>query len=179
MESVKRFITTKLKLQVNESKSAVAKPQQRKFLGFSFTSGRELKRKIAPRAIVRFKERVREITLRAKGQSMRQTIEELAQYVRGWRGYFGFCETPWVLRHLDSWVRRRVRCAFWQQWKTGRKRFAELVQRGVRRRLAADTAGAHCGPWHVSQSPALDQALSNAYLASIGLPSLMEGRQHD
>ncbi len=179
MESVKRFITSKLKLQVNESKSAVAKPQQRKFLGFSFTSGRELKRKIAPRAIVRFKERVREITLRAKGQSMRQTIEELAQYVRGWRGYFGFCETPWVLRHLDSWVRRRVRCAFWQQWKTGRKRFAELVQRGVRRRLAADTAGAHCGPWHVSQSPALDQALSNAYLASIGLPSLMEGRQHD
>jgi RNA-directed DNA polymerase len=179
MESVKRFITTKLKLQVNESKSAVAKPQQRKFLGFSFTSGRELKRKIAPRAIVRFKERVREITLRAKGQSMKQTIEELAQYVRGWRGYFGFCETPAVLQGLDSWVRRRVRCAFWQQWKTGRKRFAELVQRGVRRRLAADTAGAHCGPWHVSQSPALDQALSNAYLASIGLPSLVAGRPHD
>jgi RNA-directed DNA polymerase len=179
MESVKRFITSKLKLQVNESKSAVAKPQQRKFLGFSFTNGRELKRKIAPRAIVRFRERVREITLRAKGQSMKQTIEELAQYVRGWRGYFGFCETPSVLQGLDSWVRRRVRCAFWQQWKTGRKRFAELVQRGVRRRLAADTAGAHCGPWRVSQSPALDQALSNAYLASIGLPSLVEGRQHD
>src|SRR5882762_8951535 len=174
MESIKRFINTKLKLQVNESKSAVAKPQQRKFLGFSFTSGKELKRKIAPQAINRFKERVREITLRAKGQSMKQTIEELAQYVRGWRGYFGFCETPSVLRSLDSWVRRRVRCAFWQQWKTGRKRFAELVQRGVRRRLAADTAGAHCGPWHVSQSPALDQALSNAYLASIGLPSLVE-----
>ena len=62
------------------------------------------------------------------------------------------------------------------QWKTGRKRFAELVKRGVRKRLAADTAGAHCGPWRVSQSPALDQALSNAYLASIGLPSLVEGR---
>jgi RNA-directed DNA polymerase len=179
MESVKRFITSKLKLQVNESKSAVAKPQQRKFLGFSFTNGRELKRKIAPRAIVRFKERVREITLRAKGRSMKQTIEELAQYVRGWRGYFGFCETPSVLQGLDSWVRRRVRCAFWQQWKTGRKRFAELVQRGVRRRLAADTAGARCGPWRVSQSPALDQALSNVYLASIGLPSLVEGRPHD
>jgi RNA-directed DNA polymerase len=176
MESVKRFITSQLKLKVNESKSAVAKPQQRKFLGFSFTSGRELKRKIAPRAIARFKERVREITLRAKGQSMQQTIEELAQYMRGWRGYFGFCETPSVLRGLDSWVRRRVRCAFWGQWKTGRKRFAEMVKRGVSRRLAGDTAGAHCGPWRVSQSPALDQALSNAYLASIGLPSLVEGR---
>jgi RNA-directed DNA polymerase len=176
MESVKRFITMKLKLKVNESKSAVAKPQQRKFLGFSFTSGKELKRKIAPQAINRFKARIREITLRAKGNSMKQTMEELAQYVRGWRGYFGFCETPSVLRHLDSWVRRRVRCAFWRQWKTGRKRFAELVKRGVRKRLAADTAGAHCGPWRVSQSPALDQALSNAYLASIGLPSLVEGR---
>ena len=176
MESVKRFITTKLKLKVNESKSAVAKPQQRKFLGFSFTSGKELKRKIAPQAIHRFKERIREITLGAKGQSMKQTIEELAQYVQGWRGYFGFCETPSVLQGLDSWVRRRVRCAYWRQWKTGRKRFAELVQRGVRGRLAANTAGAHGGPWHVSQSPALDQALSNAYLASLGLPSLVEGR---
>src|SRR5258708_19057362 len=126
-DSVKRFITSKLKLQVNESKSAVAEPQQRKFLGFSFTSGRELKRKIAPRAIVRFKERVREITLRAKGQSMRRTIEELAQDVRGCEGYFGFCETPWVLRDLDLWVRRRVRCAFWPPWNTSRTRVHALV----------------------------------------------------
>ena len=173
---MKRFITVKLKLKVNEAKSAVAKPQQRKFLGFSFTNEPEPRRKIAPQAIQRFKKRVREITLRAKGHSMRQMIEELAQYVRGWRGYFVFCETPSVLRGLDWWVRRRVRCAFWRQWKTGRKRFAELVQRGVSRRLAANTAGAHCGSWRVSQSPALDHALTNAYLASIGLPSLVAGR---
>src|SRR5229473_1229740 len=116
MESVKRFITDKLKLKVNESKSAVAKPQERKFLGFSFTSGKELKRKIAPKAIIRFKERVREITAKSKGRSMEQVMEELAQYLRGWRGYFRFCETPSILRQLDSWVRRRVRCAFWRQW---------------------------------------------------------------
>ena len=128
MESVKRFITEKLKLKVNESKSAVAKPQERKFLGFSFTSGKELKRKIAPKAIDRFKERVREITHKSRGRSMEKVMEELAPYLRGWRGYFGFCETPAVLRHLDSWIRRRVRCAFWRQWKTGRKRFAELVR---------------------------------------------------
>jgi RNA-directed DNA polymerase len=176
MESVRRFITNRLKLKVNESKSAVAKPQERKFLGFSFTSGKELKRKIAPKAIDRFKERVREITHKSRGQSMETVVEELARYLRGWRGYFGFCETPSVLQRLDSWVRRRVRCAFWRQWKTGRKRYAELVQRGVREELAGKTAGSRRGPWHVSQSPALDIALSNAYLASLGLPSLIEGR---
>src|SRR6267378_1089286 len=134
MESVKRFISEKLKLKVNESKSAAAKPQERKFLGFSFTGGKELKRKIAPKAIDRFKERIREITHKARGQShgfgrmpgrllctrgqsMKQVMEELARYLRGWRGYFGFCETPSVLKRLDSWVRRRVRCAFWRQWR--------------------------------------------------------------
>jgi RNA-directed DNA polymerase len=176
MESVKRFISEKLKLKVNESKSAVAKPQERKFLGFSFTGGKEPKRKIAPKAINRFKERVREITHKSRGQSMEKVMEELAQYLRGWRGYFGFCETPWVLRKLDSWVRRRVRCALWRQWKTGRKRYAELVRRGVSAELAANTAGSRCGPWHVSQSPALSIALSNAFLSWFGLPSLVAGR---
>jgi RNA-directed DNA polymerase len=176
MESVKRFITEKLKLKVNESKSAVAKPQERKFLGFSFTGGKELKRKIAPKAIDRFKERIREITAKSRGRSMEKVMEELARYVRGWRGYFGFCETPSMLQQLDSWIRRRVRCAFWRQWKTGRKRYAELVRWGVSRESAAKTASSRCGPWRVSQSPALDQALSNAYLASFGLPSLLGGR---
>src|SRR5262249_35484916 len=97
MESVTRFITQNLKLKVNEAKSAVARPQERKFLGFSFTAGPEVKRVIAPKALDRFKERVREITCRAKGVSMETTMEELAPYMRGWRSYFGFCETPEVL----------------------------------------------------------------------------------
>src|SRR6266498_3570634 len=176
MESISRFITEKLKLKVNEAKSAVARPQERKFLGFSFTAGPDIKRRIAPKSLERFKERVREITHKSRGRSMEKVMEELAPYLRGWRGYFGFCETPAVLRHLDSWIRRRVRCAFWRQWKTGRKRFAELVRRGVREDLAASPAGSRRGPWHVSQSPALGIALSNAYLASLGLPSLVEGR---
>ena len=103
-------------------------------------------------------------------------MEELARYLRGWRGYFGFCETPAVLQHLDSWSRRRLRCAFWRQWKTSRKRYAELVRRGVSGRSTAEAAGSRRGPWRVSQSPALNQALSNAYLASLGLPSLVESR---
>jgi RNA-directed DNA polymerase len=81
-----------------------------------------------------------------------------------------------MLQQLDSWVRRRVRCAFWRQWKTGRKRYAELVKRGVNEELAAKTAGSRRGPWRVSQSPALGMALSNASLASLGLPALVEGR---
>jgi hypothetical protein len=111
MESITQFITQKLKLKVNETKSAVARPQQRKFLGFSFTTGPEVKRRIAPKALDRFKQRIREITGRAKGVSMETTMAELAPYMRGWRSYFGFCETPGVLVSLTSWVRRRLRCA--------------------------------------------------------------------
>jgi RNA-directed DNA polymerase len=103
MESVTQFITQKLRLKVNEAKSAVARPQERKFLGFSFSAGPEVKRIIAPKALDRFKRRVREITRRAKGVSMKTTIEELAPYMRGWRGYFGFCETPEVLIGLTRW----------------------------------------------------------------------------
>jgi hypothetical protein len=94
MESVTQFITQKLKLKVNEAKSAVARPQERKFLGFSFSAGPEVKRVIAPKALDRFKQRIREITRRAKGVSLETTMEELAPYMRGWRSYFGFCETP-------------------------------------------------------------------------------------
>jgi len=118
MESITQFITQKLKLKVNEAKSAVARPQERKFLGFSFTPGPEVKRVIAPKALDRFKQRIREITRRAKGVSMETTMEELAPYMRGWRSYFGFCETPEVLVSLTGWVRRRLRCAIWRQWKT-------------------------------------------------------------
>ena len=111
MESITRFITQKLKLKVNETKSAVARPQERKFLGFSFTDGPEVKRAIAPKALERFKKRIREITRRAKSVSLEATMAELVPYLRGWRGYFGFCETPEVLIGLIRWVRLRLRAA--------------------------------------------------------------------
>jgi RNA-directed DNA polymerase len=175
MESVTRFITERLKLKVNSEKSAVAKPQQRKFLGFSLTGGAQPKRRIAPKAKRRFQDRVREITRRKRGVSIQKRIEELTGYLRGWRGYFGHCETPSVLQELDSWVRRRLRCTFWIQWKTGRQRFDELVRRGVPRELAAHTAGSNQGPWRLSQSQALSLALPNAYFDSLGLPRLAAG----
>src|SRR6266851_996221 len=174
MESISRFITQKLKLKVNEAKSAVARPQERKFLGFSFSAGPEVKRVIAPKALDRFKRRVREITRRAKGVSMKKTIEELAPYMRGWRGYFGFCETPEVLIGLTRWVRLRLRAAMWRQWKTPRRRRAALLELGVRTRLASNTAGSGLGPWYLAKAKALSVGLSNAYFKSLGLPSLVD-----
>jgi RNA-directed DNA polymerase len=174
MESVTQFITQKLRLKVNEAKSAVARPQERKFLGFSFSAGPEVKRVIAPKALDRFKRRVREITRRAKGVSMKTTIEELAPYMRGWRGYFGFCETPEVLIGLTRWVRLRLRAAMWRQWKTPRRRREALIELGVRTRLANNTAGSGLGPWYLAKAKALSVGLSNAYFKSLGLPSLVE-----
>jgi RNA-directed DNA polymerase len=174
MEGVTQFITQKLKLKVNEAKSAVARPQERKFLGFSFSAGPEVKRVIAPKALDRFKRRVRETTRRAKGVSMKTTIEELAPYMRGWRGYFGFCETPEVLIGLTRWVRLRLRAAMWRQWKTPRRRRAALLELGVRERLANNTAGSGLGPWYLAKAKALSVGLSNAYFKSLGLPSLFE-----
>jgi RNA-directed DNA polymerase len=172
MEGVKGFLTRKLRLKVNESKSAVARPKDRKFLGFSFTGGEVVKRRVAPKAILRFKERIRELTRRKRGISIERMIEELRRYMIGWRGYFGFCETPSILRDLEVWIRRRLRCFLWKQWKRGRARFKELRNRGVGKELAAKTAGSGHGPWRLSNSPALAIALPNAFFTSLGLPAL-------
>src|SRR5499427_9140765 len=171
MESISRFITQKLKLKVNEAKSAVARPQERKFLGFSFTAGPDVKRVIAPKTLDRFKQRIRDITRRAKGVSIKTTMEELATYMRGWRGYFGFCQTPEVLVALTRWVRLRLRAALWRQWKTPRRRRAALIALGVRGELR-NMAGSGHGPWHLARSKALSVGLSNAHFKSLGLPSL-------
>src|SRR5438445_5939305 len=118
MERVSRFLSARLKLRVNRTKSAVDKPQNRKFLGFTFTGGKQPnRRKIAPHALARFKARVRRITRRTWGISLGERINHLARYLVGWREYFGYCETPSVLRDLDSWIRRRLRCVQWKQWK--------------------------------------------------------------
>ena len=172
MESLTRFITAKLKLKVNQQKSAVARPWARKFLGFSFTSAGIPKRRIAPKAVDRFKERVRELTSRTRGVSMERMAEDLSRYLRGWVGYFGRCETPSVLESLEQWLRRRLRSAIWKQWKRGTVRFAELRKRGVGEDLAAQTAGSALGPWRLANSPALSIALSNAYFDSLGIPRL-------
>jgi RNA-directed DNA polymerase len=150
MQSVMGFIQRRLKLKVNEGKSAVARPQERKFLGFSFTGGAEVKRRIAPKSLLRCKQRIRELTRRKRGISLEQMTEELASYLRGWKSYFGFCETPSVLRRLDQWIRRRLRSAIWKQ----------------RKRRSA---------WRAARSRAASTALPTAYFDSLGLPRLFTG----
>ena len=161
---------------MNQGKSAVARPRDRKFLGFSFTGGQQPRRRIAPKAILRFKERIRELTCRTRGISMEQRAKELSRYLRGWQGYFGFCQTPSVLNSLEQWLRRRLRSVLWKQWKRGSKRFAELRQRGIGPDLAAQTAGSPHGPWRLAKSPALNFALPNAYFDSLGIPCLTASR---
>jgi RNA-directed DNA polymerase len=172
MGSLTAFITRRLKLKINARKSAVARPAERKFLGFSFMNDLQAKRRIAPKALLRFRERVRELTRRTRGVSLAKMVEELSTYLRGWHSYFGFCQTPSVLQHLDKWLRRRLRSVLWKQWKRGRTRYAELRKRGVGAELAARTAGSAHGPWRLAASPALSYALPNAYFASLGLPTL-------
>ena len=173
MESVTHFITQRLKLKVNQTKSAVARPWERKFLGFSFTREREPRRRIAPKAIARFQERIRELTCRTRGISLPQMVKEITTYLRGWLAYFGDCQTPSMLRRLEEWLRRRLRSVVWKQWKQGRTRFRELRKRGVRKDLAAKTASSPHGPWRLADSPALHIALPNAYFAQLGLPPMV------
>ena len=172
MASIEGFLHHRLKLRINKAKSAVAHPSTRKFLGFSFTAGSQPRRCIAPQALVRFKAKIRDLTRRTRGATLAQITEDLSRYLIGWRGYFGFCETPLVLRALDGWTRRRLRAIAWKQWKRGPTRFAELRRRGVGHQLAAQTAGSAHGPWRLAQSPALSMALPNAFFRNLGLASL-------
>jgi RNA-directed DNA polymerase len=172
LQSVTRWLATKLRLRVNQSKSAVDRPWKRKFLGFTFTTQRQ--RSIAPASRVKFKKRIRELTKRNRGASLVQVVSELRRYLLGWRGYFGFCQTRSVLRDFDSWIHRRLRSYAWKQWKTGKRRFAELRRLGVGKDLAAQTAGSSKRYWHISRSPALNISLTRAYLIGLGLPLLLE-----
>ena len=172
LQSVTKWLDLKLRLKVNQSKSAVDRPWKRKFLGFTFTTRR--KRSIAPESRAKFKKRVRAITKRNRGSSLLRVIGELGSYLIGWRGYFGHCQTPSVLRDLDSWVHRRLRSYAWKQWKTGKRRFKELRKLGVGKELAAQTAGSRKGIWHTSRSPALSFALPGRVLADLGVPLLSD-----
>ena len=173
MESVSKFITRRLKLKVNEGKSAVDMPRNRTFLGYTFTGGKSPnRRKIAAKSIQRFRAEVRRITRRNWSISLEDRIERLSRYITGWRGYYGYCETASVLRDLDSWIRRRLRNVVWKQWKVYRKRKRALIKLGVSDSLAHTTAWSAKGPWCLSHSPGVNMALNKKYFAALGLPRL-------
>ena len=174
MASITAFVERKLKLKVNQSKSAVAPVTQRPFLGFSFGRNREgrVVRRIAGKALRRFADTVRRKTRRNRNVAIEAMVGDLGRYLKGWRGYFGFCQTPGVLHKLDAWLRRRLRCVLWKQWKTSAQRHRQLRALGIGATLAHMTAGARPGLWAMSRSKGLQIALRNAYFDALGLPRL-------
>lgn len=173
MKSISNFISRKLLLKVNESKSAVARPQERTFLGFSFTGGTTPnRRKIAESSIEKFKNKIRKLTNRNYSISLDVRIKALRNFINGWKAYFGCCEASNILRDLDSWIRRRLRCVLWKQWKVYKKRMRELMNRGVSPGMAITSAWSSKGPWKMAHTPAVRIALPNKFFDSIGLPRL-------
>jgi RNA-directed DNA polymerase len=173
MKNITTFLSKRLRLKVNEEKSAVDRPSKRKFLGFTFTNQEIPRRRIAPTALAKVKAKIRQITRRKRGNTLEQIIEELTSYLRGWLNYFGFCETPSVLKELEQWLRRKLRCLIWKRWKRSTTRYRRLREMGLSHLHAKEGAGngAH-GPWRMSMTPPLNKALSIAYFKSLGLPEL-------
>ncbi len=169
MESTTDFITRKLKLKVNQDKSAVDRPYKRKFLGFSFTAGKVLKRRISPQALQRFRKKVKVLTRRTRGIGAQRMVDQLTVYLRGWMGYYGFCQTPSVLKRLDSWIARRLRCVAWKQWRHPRRRFRELVRRGVPSAWAKSAAMRMPNPWRASRDRVMNLALPKRQWYGLGL----------
>ncbi len=171
MALVSRFLTMKLRLKVNETKSAGR--NRRSASSWASTSRMTVASGAwRQRPSDTLKTRLREQTCRTRGLSLSQIIEELAPYLIGWRGYFGFCQTPRVLTNLEAWIRRRLRSYLWRQWGNGHNRFKELRRRGVSELRAAVAAGSPTGFWRMSGHPAVQAALRNHYFDSIGLPRL-------
>jgi RNA-directed DNA polymerase len=171
MASLTRFIERRLKLQINAAKSAVARPWHRSFLGFAVKDDPAFRRCIADKAVTRFKDRVRELTRRHRGVSLEKMIADLNPFVRGWAGYFGFSQWH-ELPSLDGWIRRRLRCVAWVQWKTRRQRYRELRRLKVPERSASAAIFSPKGPWRLSFSEALHRAFTKARFRRLGLISM-------
>jgi len=177
MERVILCLAQRLKLRVNRAQSAVDRPQNRTFLGFTFTGGKNSnRRKVAPKALARCKARVRTLTRRTWGVSLQVRIQPLGIYLEGGKGYSGYWETPAVLRDLDSWIRRRLRCGQGKQGKVCKRRKTELIRRGVNEALATTTAWSAKGPWRAGHTAGVQIALNTAFFDALGL-SRLESRQ--
>lgn len=172
--SVTQFIETRLKLKVNQDKSAVDRPWKRKFLGFSFSVNKEPKVRIAKQSLQKAEAKIREITSRRKSMKMEERIKELNQYLVGWCGYFSLADTPSVFRDLDSWIRRRLRMCLWKQWKKPRTKVKRLISLGIPKDKAYEWGNTRKGYWRIAGSPILSQTLTNLYWESNGLSSLMD-----
>ncbi|WP_096552368.1 group II intron reverse transcriptase/maturase [Ureibacillus thermosphaericus] len=172
MASIQRFIEGKLRLKVNEKKSAVDRPWKRKFLGFSFTYHKEPKVRIAKESLKRMKNKVREITSRKMPYPMEYRIQKLNQYLMGWCGYFALADTKSIFLGLDKWIRRRLRMCLWKNWKKPKTKIRNLIQLGVPQWQAYEWGNTRKSYWRISNSPILHRTLGNSYWRNQGLKSL-------
>jgi len=162
----------RLRLKLNASKSAVARPQERKFLGYSFWYAKsEVRRRVAPKALEKLKERIREITARNGGRSVTAVIAELRSYLNGWKAYFGKAQTPGVLADLDGWIRRKLRVLQLKQWKRGTTAYRELRKLGAAEDVAARVAK-YVRRWWRTSGQLLNTVLNTRYYDRLGLPRL-------
>jgi len=174
LESVRRFLEQKLKLKVNEKKSAVARAGKRKFLGFSlFKRDGAVRVRVASQALTRMKDTLRTLTRRTRHGTLDEILERINRQVIGWVGYFRLADTPSVFAELDEWLRRRLRQLVWKRWKRGKTRYRELVKLGVPRGMAG-LGAVGTSPWRMAASPVVNMALSNTYWRKHGLISLAE-----
>ena len=178
LSGIRTFIEKKLKLKLNEDKTAVDRPQKRKFLGFSFhhRQNGQWKVKLSPKTVERFRERMRSLTDRNRSQNMQQRIAQINEYQRGWMAYYQIIETPSVLDTLDGWVRRRLRACVWKQWKNIRTRIRKLRALNLPEQHVFEIAYTRKGPWRISRM--LNAVMDNAYWASNGLQPLTSIREH-
>lgn len=177
-QSISKFISERLKLKVNEQKSAVDTPCRRKFLGFSFTSEQEVRLRIAPKTKAKFKEKIRELTRRSWSISLDQRLEILNSYLMGWSGYFGIAQTRTVFQQLDEWIRRRLRACLLKQWKRCKTKYTNLMSLGISESSARRVAYSRKGYWRMSFTSQIHKALGLAYWRRQGLISLV-GRFDD
>jgi RNA-directed DNA polymerase len=174
LNSVERFLAERLRLKVNRDKSAVDRPWNRKFLGYSVSVHRTPKLRIAPESLRRLKARLRDLFRMGRGRSLAKTAKELRPVITGWTTYFRLAESKTALEDLDKWLRRKFRCLLWRQWKRPKTRLRELVRRGLDRGRARESAYNGRGPWWNSGASHMNQAVPTSFLRSIGLVSFLE-----
>ena len=174
MASLSRFLAEKLRLKVNEAKSAVDRPWRRKFLGYSMTWHQRPRLKVAPASLDRFKNKVRERLRGGRGRNVKRQIEELIPLLRGWVNYFRLAEVKGVLENLDGWLRRKFRCILWRQWKRSYTRAKNLMKRGFSEERAWRSAINGRGPWWNAGASHMNEAFPKRFFDELGLVSLLD-----
>ena len=174
MISITTFLEERLKLTVNQEKSAVDRPWNRQFLGYGMTSHRNPKIKTGENAVERLKSKLREISRKGRGRNLKRIIEEVTPILRGWSNYFKLSEVKKPFAALDSWFRRKLRCILWRQWKRPYTRAKKLMQRGLSEARAWRSALNERGPWWNSGASHMHQAFEKSYFTKLGRISLLD-----